>query len=141
MFGVPMPAEIVLIVCSALLGEPDMNSSFTGFRAAEWNMADGVMHCRRMEVQLYDPAVDQGADPMPFNQIACNRAIVMQGSQFDVDRMGRDKDQPAGSKTWRFYRGGCPVPTVDTKTGRVLSWSLPPCGKWGTIICDQDTAI
>lgn len=128
-----------------------MNSAFTSHRDSIWDTTGGMMHCKRMEVQLYDRVEGMPSNPsdpnsepapaIPFNQMACNRAIVTNGSGFDVDRLNKEKGLPTGAKGWRFYRGGCPVPTVDTKTGRVLSWSLPPCGKWGTIICDQDTAI
>lgn len=128
-----MPAKVVLIVCRAVLGEPDINTSFTHHLESEWDYSQGVMHCRRMEVELYDPSVDQGADPKPFTQWDCNRAGVTMGAQFDIDHW---------NKPWRFYRHACPVPTVDIATGKILSWTMPPCPtEHGTIACENDTAI
>ena len=136
-----MPPEIVLIVCQVLLGPADHNTAYTGYRPSEFYTKGGVMHCKRIEMQLYDPAVDQGADPQPFTQNICNREIMRHGAEYDARRAAREKGLPEGAKGWRFWRGGCPVPTVDTATGKILSWSLPPCGHWGKVICDQDTAI
>jgi hypothetical protein len=129
----PMPPQVVLIVCKVILGQPDDNTSFTHHLDSEWDYANGQMHCKRLEVDLYDPSVDQGADPQPFTQMACNRAGVKLGAQFDVDNWNRN---------WRFWRHACPVPTIDTATGKILSWTLPPCPhKDGVIECIGDTAI
>ena len=128
-----MPAKVVLIVCKVVLGSPDANTEFTHHLDSEWAIIQGQMHCKRTEVELYDPSVDAGADPQPFTQWACNQAGVRLGAQFDVDNW----DQP-----WRFWRHACPVPTVDTQTGRVLSWTMPPCPtKDGVIVCEGDTQI
>jgi hypothetical protein len=138
--SVPMPPMIVLIVCKVLFtGPPDDNAKFTGWRDTEWDLSQGMMHCRRSEIQLYDPAVndrpaphgDQAA-PQPFTQAACNRAGIMQGAQFDADH----KDKP-----WRFWRFACPVPIIDTKTGEIVGWHLPDCGHRDTVICETDSVI
>jgi hypothetical protein len=131
--GAPMPPVLVMIVCKVILGAPDDNSAYTHWRASEWDMTGGVMHCRRQEVPLYDPAVDQGAQEQPFNQMACNRTAMRLGPQFDIDH----KDKP-----WRFWRAACPAPIVDTQSGKIVGWKLPECSTYGgTIICDQDTEI
>lgn len=131
--AVPMPPVVVLIVCKILfVGEPSSNDQFTNWRNSEWAYENSKMVCRRHEVQLYDRAVDQGAIAMPFTTAACQRAIPMLAAQFDVDFF----DRP-----WRVWRAACPVPTVDTKTGEVLSWTLPDCGHRETVTCEKDTVI
>jgi hypothetical protein len=91
------------------------------------------MHCRRQEVELYDPAADQGASPQPMTPDACNRAGITLGAQFDISHA----DSP-----WRFWRSACPVPIINEQTGEIVAWKLPECDtKHGTIVCDQDTAI
>lgn len=131
--GAAMTPEIALIVCRVILGPMDANDAFTGHRPSEWDTAQGVMHCRRQVIQLYDPSVDMGAAPQPFNPEACKRAAMMLGPQFDAEH----RDKP-----WRFWRAACPVPTIDLKTGKVLSWTTPPCPEsHGTVLCEVDSAI
>jgi hypothetical protein len=128
-----MPAKVVLIVCKVILGTPDDNTQFTHHLDSEWNYEQGVMHCKRLEVDLYDPDVDKGGQERPFTNWACNQAAVKMGANFDVENW---------DKPWRFWRHACPVPTINPETGQVLSWSLPPCPhKDGTVVCDNDTAI
>lgn len=137
----PMPAVVVLIVCRAILGEPDDNSKFTHYVPTEWDLAGGVMHCRRLEVALYDPAVDQGADPQAFNTWHCMKAGARFGSQYDIDNW---------NKPWRFYRFGCPVPIMDdngtpenVRDDKLVGWHTPECGDVtkDKAICEQDTEI
>lgn len=138
--SVPMPPMIVLIVCKVLfVGAPDDNGKFTGWRDTEWDLSQGMMHCRRREIQLYDAAAGMAPGgsglptaPQPFNQMACNRAGIMQGAQFDADN--RDK-------AWRFWRFACPVPTINSETGEVIGWHLPDCGHRDTVICETDSVI
>lgn len=129
-----MPGAIILIVCkTVLVGEPDINAKWTGYENRDWDYTDSVMHCRRLEIQLWDEAEAKGADPQSFNTQRCNRAIWMEGAKWNEQHK---------SSSYRFWRGGCPVPIVDTKTGRVLSWQLPSCPtKNGTVVCEQDSAI
>lgn len=131
--AVPMPPVVVLIVCRVILGDPDVNSSFTHWRDSEWDTSQGVMHCRRQEVQLTDPAADQGALPQPYTTFACNRAGVMLGTQFDIEHE---------NKPWRFRKHACPVPVIDMQTGDIIAWKIPECGTLdGVVICENDTAI
>lgn len=131
--AVPMPPVVVLIVCKVLfVGGEDENSRYTNWRHTEWAYQDSKMVCRRHEIQLYDPAADQGAKPLPFTLGACQRTIPRLAAQFDVDY----RDKP-----WRFWRGACPVPTINTETGEVLNWTLPDCGHRDTVICEKDTVI
>jgi hypothetical protein len=137
--SVPMPPVVVLIVCKVLfVGEPDDNAKFTGWRDTEWDLAQGMMHCRRSEIQRYDAAADEGpsrgdgpAAALPFTQAACNRAGVMQGAQFDADH----RDKP-----WRVWRFACPVPMMNTETGEIVGWQLPDCGHHA-VICESDSVI
>ncbi len=138
--SVPMPPMLVLIVCKVLfVGAPDDNGKFTGWRDTEWDLSQGMMHCRRHEIALTDPGEgapsSPGGDPaapMPFSEQACNRAGLMQGAQFDA----ANRDKP-----WRFWRVACPVPTVNTKTGEIVGWTLPDCGHRDMVICETDSVI
>ena len=139
--AVPMPAVVVLVVCRAILGQPDENSKYTHWLPSEPDMTGGVMHCRRIETPLYDPAPDQGADPQNFSNHHCTRAGARFGAQFDVDNW---------NKPWRFYRFGCPVPIMDdngtpgnVRDDKLIGWHIPECGDVAKdkAICESDTAI
>jgi hypothetical protein len=137
-----MPQTIVLIVCKVeFIGLPNENARMTGWRDTEWDMTNGQMHCRRIQVDVYDKDVDQGATPQPFTPIACMRTAMKLGPQFDAD---------AGDKPWRFWRSACPVPiknygpdgVMGTPDDETVGWQLPPCpSSNGTVVCDQDTVI
>jgi hypothetical protein len=135
-----MPNVLVLIVCRVLTtGEPDPN---THWQNTEWDMSGGVMHCKREQVELYDPAPDSGADPVPFSPIACMRAAMMLGPAFDVD--ATDAKRP-----WRFYKAACPVKVMndngtpnDPRDDTQIGWAIPPCPESrGVLVCESDTAI
>jgi hypothetical protein len=137
----PFPTQVALIVCRVLfVGEPDVNSEFTGWRNTEWDMSQGVMHCRREIVEVYDPSVDQGAATQPFNPAVCMRTVMRMGPQFDVDH----RDKP-----WRFWRAACPVPMLnnngtpdDQRDDYIVGWTLPPCPrKDGTVVCEDPSEI
>jgi hypothetical protein len=142
-----MPSTLVLIVCRVLfVGEPDENYKYTGWRPTEFDTSGGVMHCRRHQVELYDPAVDHGADPMPFTPMACMRSAMTLGPQFDVEH----KDKP-----WRFWKAACPTPIYPDKDGDKqpdrdssghqlppIDWQIPACPESrGVLVCESDTAI
>jgi len=132
---VPMPQILVLVVCKVLfLGPPDDNALKTGWRDTEWDTRQGVMHCQRHEIQLYDRAVDQGALPQPFNQESCRRTAMTLGPQYDVD----NRDRP-----WRFWRSACPTPIfADKDSNEIVGWHIPECGSFGgTVICELDSVI
>ena len=137
---VPMPPVVVLIVCKVILGAPDANSAFTNWRAAELDMTGGVMHCRREQVELYDPAPDSGGDSQPFSSFHCMQAAMRLGPQFDID----NRDKP-----WRFWRAACPVPVMNDngtpdnpRDDTLVGWAIPPCPeKRGVLECESDTAI
>ena len=81
---VPMPAAIVLIVCKTVIsGPPDQNAGFTRAENREWATEHAMMVCRRQEVQMYDRAEAEGADPQPFNTQRCQRSAMMLGPQWD----------------------------------------------------------
>jgi hypothetical protein len=137
----PMPSVLVLVVCRVIfIGGEDDNSKFTNWRNTEWDLTHGVMHCRREQVELYDKAVDQGGDPMPFNTPACMRAAMTLGPQFDVE----NRDKP-----WRFWRAACPTPIMNDngtpdnpRDDRLIGWQIPPCPeKRGVLECESDTEI
>ena len=129
-----MPSSIVLIVCkTVLVGAPDPNAAYTGHENRDWDYSGSVMHCKRIEAQLYDSAEAQGADPQPFNEQRCQRAGLTLGPTWDAAHRG---------SAFRFWRVACPVPVVDTETGKILAWKMPECPtKHGTVICEQDSAI
>lgn len=127
--GLPMPPVVVLIVCRVLfVGGEDENSRYTQWRNTEWAYEHSKMVCRRHEIQVYDTEGDNRAFSLP----ACQRTIPRLAAQFDVDY----RDKP-----WRFWRGACPVPTVNTVTGEVIGWTLPDCGHRDTVVCEVDSVI
>lgn len=135
-----MEPVLVLIVCKVLLGEPDINSSFTNYVPSEWDLSGGVMHCRRHEISLYDPAVDAGADPQPFNTFHCMQAAMTMMPAFDV----KNKDKP-----WRAWRAACPTPIMDDngtpdnpRDDVIVGWKIPECPyKDGVVECEGDLPI
>ena len=130
----PMPPVVVLIVCKTeIVGKPDKNAAFTHVENREWAYVNAMMQCKREVITLTDPDYDSGlAAAQPFNTQRCNRAGIMQGVMWD---------QQHKSSNYRFWRHACPVPTVDTNTGTVLSWSLPDCGHRETVVCEKDSFI
>jgi hypothetical protein len=133
---VPMPAAVVLILCKVVIaGPPDQNAEMTHSENLQWATEHSMMVCRRQEVQLYDRAVDGGADPRPFTPQDCWRSGILMGSQWDA--------QHRNSK-YRFWRIACPVPIVRKNpdgSEDIIAWKLPDCGHRETVICEVDTAI
>ena len=130
---VPMPAAVVLIVCKTVIAGPeDQNAPYTGYENREWATEHSMMVCRRKEVQLFDRAASMGAAAQPFNQQRCQRSGMMLGSQWDAGHK---------NSAWRFWRVACPVPIVDTRTGEVIAWKMPECGRRDTVRCEVDTEI
>lgn len=131
--AVPMPAAVVLIVCKTVIAGPaDQNAAYTGYENREWATEHSMMVCRRQEVQLFDQAEAQGADPQPFNEQRCQRSGIMLGVEWDAQHR---------SSSYRFWRVACPVPIVDTRTGEIIAWKMPECGHRDTVRCEADTAI
>lgn len=131
--AVPMPAAVVLIVCKTILiGEPDDNAAFTHYQDRAWEITNGMMTCRRNEIQLYDSAESMGADPRPFTIQECQKAGIMLGAEWDMKHP---------NSKYRAWRVACPTPTIDLNTGEIVSWVLPDCGHRETVICEGDTAI
>jgi hypothetical protein len=133
---VPMPAVIVLIVCKvATAGAPDQNAGYTGSQNLDWASVNAMMVCRREEVAMHDPAVDQGADEKPFTLEACQRSAMMLGPNWDMQHR---------SSSYRFWRVACPVPIVRKNpdgSEDIIAWKLPDCGHRDTVVCEVDTAI
>src|SRR6478735_2740047 len=110
---VPMPAAIVLIVCKTVVaGPPDQNAGYTKAENREWATEHAMMVCRREEVQMYDRAVDGGADPQAFNAQRCQRSAMMLGPQWDASHQ---------SSSYRFWRVACPVPIVRQNATRKVA--------------------
>lgn len=123
-----MPPYVVLIICKVdFIGVPSDNDLKTGHRETAWHIDGGKMVCHRREVQLYDPIGGQN-----FNPMVCARTGISMGAQFDASH---------ADKPYRFWRSACPVPTVDLETGRVVGWTMPPCGHQDTVVCENDTTI
>lgn len=128
-----MPTAIVLIVCKTVVaGPPDQNAAYTGYENREWATENSMMVCRRQEVEVFDQAEAQGADAQPFNMQRCQRSGIRLGAEWDVAHR---------SSSYRFWRVACPVPVIDTQTGRILAWKMPECGHRDTVICEADTEI
>lgn len=130
---VPMPAAVVLIVCKVTIaGPPDQNAEWTGAQNLEWATEHSMMVCRRQEVQLYDQSEAMGAEAQPFTINRCQRAGIMLGAEWDAGHPFSE---------YRFWRVACPVPIVDTRTGKTIAWKMPECGHRETVICEMDTPI
>lgn len=133
---VAMPTAVVLIVCKTIMaGAPDSNAAYTGWEDRVWATEHSMMVCRRHEVPLHDPAVDQGAAPRPFTPMTCWRTAMQLGPAFDASH----KNSP-----WRFWRAACPVPVMRKNpdgTEDVIAWKLPECGHKDTVRCDVDAEI
>jgi hypothetical protein len=133
---VPMPAVVVLIVCKvALAGPPDQNAEQTHSENLKWATENSMMVCRRQEVQMYDRAEADGADPKPFTEQDCWRAGILMGSQWDAQH----RNSP-----YRFWKIACPVPIVRKNpdgSENIIAWKLPDCGHRDTVRCEVDTAI
>jgi hypothetical protein len=136
----PMPAILVLIICRTVpLGPVDPH---TGWQDTAWNTEGGTLHCKREQIELMDAAESQGADPVPFTPIACMRAAMMLGPQFDVDATN-------AKRNWRFYKAACPVKVMndngtpnDPRDDTQVGWAIPPCPESrGVLVCESDTAI
>ncbi len=128
-----MPPIVVLILCKVVSAGPaDMNAGWTNHQNLKWDLAGGVMTCRRNEVALTNPAENNGADPKPYTEMDCWRSGFMMGAQWDATHQG---------SRYRFWRVACPVPIVDTETGDILDWHIPSCsaGKLaGVVVCEND---
>lgn len=134
--SVIIPPVLVLIVCKTLaVGEPDQNASYTHWENREWATEHSMMVCRRQEIQLYDPAEEQGAAPLNPNfadYSQCARAGI---------RLSMDWDESHKSGPWRVWRVGCPSPIVDSRTGQIVGYKLPECGHRDTVVCEVDSVI
>ena len=133
---ISMPAAIVLIVCKTVIAGPeDQNAAYTKVENRAWAIENSMMVCRRQEVQMYDQAEAEGADPQPFNAQRCQRSAMMLGPQWDAQHK---------SSSYRFWRVACPVPIVRRNpdgSEDIIAWKLPDCGHRDTVVCEVDTAI
>lgn len=129
----PMPAVVILILCkTAIAGPPDQNAAWTKNENLKWATEGAMMVCRRQEVDMYDRAVDAGADPRPFTPTECQRSAMMLGPNWDASHP---------SSRYRFWRVACPVPIINDQTKEIIAWKLPDCGHRDTVVCEVDTAI
>lgn len=132
----PMPAVVILILCkTAIAGPPDQNAAWTKNENLKWATEGAMMVCRRQEVDMYDRAVDGGADPRPFTPTECQRSAMTLGPNWDASHP---------SSRYRFWRVACPVPIVRKNqdgTEDIIAWKLPDCGHRDTVVCEVDTAI
>ncbi len=135
--SVPMPAAVVLILCKTVAvpySSPtqEANAAQTGHQKRAWATEHSKMVCRRQEVRLHDQSEAMGAAAQPFNVQRCQRAGLTLGAQWDANHP---------HSVWRFWRAACPVPVVDTRTGAVIAWTMPGCGKRDVVTCEGDTEI
>ena len=136
------PLAFVMILCKTIAGGPDGdNSDQTHWQNRDWDMTGGVMHCRRVEVQVTPVAETQGQEAPPWTPDACWRTALTLGPKWD--------DQHPNSP-YRFWRVACPVKIVNpgpdgipgTPDDEIVGWKLPECPyKDGTVDCEVDSAI
>ena len=131
--AVPMPAVVVLIVCKTVVAEPeDQNAKYTGYENREWATEHSMMVCRRQEIQLYDQSEAMGAAAQPFDLRRCQRSGIILGTRWDASHR---------NSSYRFWRVACPVPIVDTRTGDIIAWKMPECGRRDIVRCEVDADI
>ncbi len=141
--GISIPPILVLIVCKTVIaGPPDQNAAWTHWENRDWAIENSMMHCRRQEVQLYDPIegskLHPGDDPAP--PLNPNFADWGQCARAGM-KLQMDWDAQHANTPWRVWRIGCPAPIVDLKSGKVLGFKLPECGHQDTVICEVDSVI
>jgi len=140
---VNIPPILVVIACKIVFaGPPDQNSQYTHWENTQWATENSMMICQRHEVQLYDPVegmkLNPQDDPAPalnpnFAQLSqCARAGVGLQIEWDASHKGTP---------WRVWKIGCPVPIVDTQTGKLIGYKLPECGHRDTVVCLTDSQI
>ena len=88
------------------------NSAYTGYKPYKWAIKHSKMHCRRLEVPVINPQAPDEA----FSELRCMHASLQ-------TRMAWDRGH--ANQAWRVWKTACPVPIVDTRTGKVLAWKLP----------------
>lgn len=130
------PMVIVLIACKVISGGvEDQNSGMTGSRNLEWDMSQGLLHCRRMEVNITSIAETAGQEPPPWTPDKCPMAAVAIANQWDTAHT---------NSNWRIRWAACPTPIyADKDTSKPpISWKLPECPyKDGTVECEMDSVI
>lgn len=128
-----MPLAFVMIVCKTISAGPeDINSAYTGSKNLAWDMSEGVMHCRRAEVQV-TPLDEQNAPP--WTPDTCWRTALTLGPRWDTDHP---------NSPYRFWRVACPVPihTSQDPSSPIVGWKMPECPyKDGTVECETDSVI
>ena len=125
---IAMPPVVVLIVCKTLLASPQTdNDKLTGYQDRAWMTENSMMVCRRDEVLVFNP--DEKA---PWTQAVCIREAVRLGAEFDITH---------ANTPYRVWRIGCPTPTINTITGEIIAWTLPPCPHRDIAVCYNDTVI
>lgn len=127
-----MPAKVALFVCKVVFlpfASPteEHNSQYTGHQPTTWDTTDSVMHCRRLEMSLWNP--DPKAQMTPY---ACQRASISLGIAWDQSHL---------SSNYRFWKAGCPTKIVDTRTGKIIGWKLPECPVSANVVCENDISI
>lgn len=140
---ISVPPILVLIVCKTVLAGPlDENAKRTGYENLEWATEHSMMVCRRNEVQLYDPAEGARLNPKddPAPPLNPNLAVASQCARASV-QLALDWDNAHRGTKWRVWRVGCPAPIVDRRTGAVIGYKLPECGRRDTVICETDSVI
>jgi len=122
----PAPA-LVIIACKGHIerwgSDVDAaNAAQTGVENWQWDYPNSKMLCERIEVPMYDPAEDAGADPLSPNFAdftQCARAGVM---------LQRSWDDQHRHTPWRVWRIGCPVPIINKApdgTESIIGYKLP----------------
>lgn len=123
------PTTLVIIACRVddFTGQPgrqDPALAAKNWRDLEWRFDKGLkLQCKR-EVDPLEDSVnlnDQTGKIPPLNHDfsdfgQCAGAAIGYTPQWEEKNRG-----------WAIMAVGCPVPIVDDRTGKVLSWKLPDC--------------
>lgn len=130
------PLVVVLIACKVISGGPeDMNAGMTGSRNLDWDMTNGMLHCRRIEAQVTSAAEMQGQEAPPWTPEKCPMAAISIATQWDAQH---------SNSNYRIRWAACPTPIHTDKdpSSPIVGWKLPECPyKDGTVDCEQDSVI
>ncbi len=139
------PTSLVLIVCRGHVepwSTPDeqANAEYTHAENWQWDYPDSKMLCKRSEIPMIDQDEGKPLNGGTVFSLHPNFADAAQCAAAGIQLENQWDRQNKGS-AWRVWRVGCPTPVIDAESGLVLSYVLPDCGHFDTIVCEIDSTI
>src|SRR5690348_10826994 len=114
--SVSFPLEVVLIVCRVVSGGvDDQNAGMTGHRNLDWDLSQGVYHCKRLEIPVISVAETQGQPPTPLTPQNCPRAAISLATQWDIAHA-------KGNYQTRYATCATPIHTSPDPSSPIIGW-------------------